>query len=220
LRRTLKPAVLHLASLVQQPVQRRFAGNVAPLIGQAGNDLAWREIFKLLTVEKRHGRVPLECAEFVGRLSTLMQAGRPAVASAVIRVLPALHGARRQANLGAGLRQARTARAGLPNQLQQVFALLDSAHQATSPNSAWNFFCNTSKAAASASALSFRRRSRCNPSCLVCSSRNAALVSRASLAGVVQKASRQAFSWCSNNPFSRHQTWSCVWDKACVSSSA
>ena len=34
----------HLADLMQQPVQRRFTGDVAPLIGQARHDLAGRQI--------------------------------------------------------------------------------------------------------------------------------------------------------------------------------
>ena len=40
-----------LARLVQQPVQRRFAGDVASLIGQAGNNLTGRQVFELLAVQ-------------------------------------------------------------------------------------------------------------------------------------------------------------------------
>ena len=48
------------------------------------------------------------------------------------------------------------------------------------------------------------------------SSRNAALASRDSGAVALQNASPQAFSWCSNNPFSRHHACSCVSGMACV----
>ena len=92
----------------------------------------------------------------------------------------------------------------------QVFALLGVAHQSSSPNNVRNFFCSDSKVAAPAIAFSFRCSSRFMPSCLTCSSRNNVLDSRESLAGALQKASRQAFIWCSNKPFSRYQAWPAV----------
>lgn len=73
LRFTLKPAVLHLADLVQQPVKRRNACDVAPLSGEELHDLARWQIFELLTVEKCRDRLSLECAEIVVRPYVLVQ---------------------------------------------------------------------------------------------------------------------------------------------------
>ena len=98
-----------------------------------------------------------------------------------------MNGTRVQSNQGAGLAQSGATVAGMPDQRQQDVAMPISGHFSSSSHRSWNFFWSTSKAATSASAFSFRRSSRCSPSCLTCSSRKAGLDSLHSSAVALQK---------------------------------
>jgi hypothetical protein len=88
--------------------------------------------------------------------------------------------------------------AGFSDQAEQLLALLDGRHLSAPSSSAWKFFCNTSNAATSASALSLLQRELRRKDKALPASREAGTAG-------VQKSSRHCASWCSKTPRSRHQ---------------
>ena len=156
-----------------------------------------------MAVDQRQSRLPLSRAELVGR----------AASSAERYARPVKSQRRPCANVRHSRRTARSDHAAPDDPRTASFLLVI-------PQGLECISASTSKAAASASALSFRRSSRCGPTCFTCGSSNAALASRDSGAVALQNASSQALSWFANNPFSRHYACSCVSGMACVLFSA
>src|ERR1700675_2748954 len=98
------------------------------------------------------------CAEFIfGRLHP----ERSLIATPRV-VLPALQRALAQADRRAGAILTRTTLDGIAHECHDFPALWEASHLPSFSHNARNFFCNTSSAAASASALSLRSNSRFN----------------------------------------------------------
>ena len=80
-------------------------------------------------VKSKQSSLAFSLAELVRWRCLCAQSCHTAVSIAGLRALPALHGTRTQANLRAGLTQARTALLRLLDQGQQGLALLGGRHQ-------------------------------------------------------------------------------------------
>lgn len=151
-----------LAVLPQQAVHRGLGRHIDACVGQARHDLAGRQILERFAVERGHHHLAFFFTQLVRRTHVAPLARGALVTIDGIHALPALHAAARQADLTASRLQARAIGAGFSDQAEQLLALLDGRHLSAPSSSAWKFFCNTSKAATSASAFSLRLSSRCN----------------------------------------------------------
>ncbi|CAM3405310.1 hypothetical protein POHY109586_06025 [Polaromonas hydrogenivorans] len=165
LRCALRASMAQLALLSKYSVHRGLRGHIDAAVGQARHDLARRQVLERFAVERGHHRLALVLAQLVGRAHIAPLARRTLVALGRLRALPALHATAGQPDLMASRLQARPVGAGLADQAEQLLALLDGRHLSAPSSSAWKFFCNTSKAATSASAFSLRRNSRWSCSC-------------------------------------------------------
>src|SRR5690606_29111005 len=146
--------VLLIGSL-QNPVERRFRGEILAPIRQPRHDLAGRQVGKLRPVARRQDALAFRLAQRVRGL-------RPHRLWAPIGTNlpfagPALEGSRRDADNPAGWRQARAGLAGLINQLDGFTAIRGADHSSSpSPQIARAFFDRVNNAAVSASAFSLR----------------------------------------------------------------
>jgi hypothetical protein len=146
--------------VAQHALEARFAGDVDALVGQRRDDPGRRRAGEARRVGERHDARPLGLAQGVRRPGP--DGGGPTVSpDLAITSAPALEGPHVDAGQVAGRGQPGTGGAGLADLGSQGLAVFQAGH-ASSPSrkTASSFFPSTSKAAVSASALSFLCNSR------------------------------------------------------------
>jgi hypothetical protein len=126
----------YLPGKLQQPVQRRNAGPVAALIGQARHDLAGRQVPERVPVNDLQGCIALGPAGVFGQRRALVQARNSAVAVRPFGSLPTLYRARGQTDLAPSSPEPRTGRTDILDQPQPGLALFGAGHPSSSSNSA------------------------------------------------------------------------------------
>lgn len=154
-------AVVELFMFAQDAVEAGFRGDIDPVVGEVGHDLGGWFGGVIRLIAYRHNGGLLCSAQGVGRrFASLPSTGAPIGPVGALRA-PTPQGALVDAADPAGFVLARSGVHRFADKHQDGLAIR-SACQASSlsPQIACNFFCSTSSAAVSASALSLRRTSR------------------------------------------------------------
>jgi hypothetical protein len=141
--------------LLENPVKRRFGGQVNPLVGERGNDLLGRKIPERHAGGYLQHLLPLLLGELVRRC------GRRPLALILTAVLPTPPDecATAEPHEGGSFMDTGTGPNGFVDKCDDHLPFLPAVGLSSSPQISWTFFLSTSSAAVSAKALSFRRSS-------------------------------------------------------------
>src|SRR5690606_5751703 len=156
-----------LAFVFEHAIEGRLGGDVLPLVGETGHDLARGQVAHLLAVGDIEEFGALSGAELVGGRGL----GSAAAVSAPFRALvaPPLQRPRWQPEDLTGFALTRSGADGLVDEGEDHRPLLPVVSSSSSPQSARAFFASTRSAAVSASALSLRSNSRSSSRSRFCS---------------------------------------------------
>ena len=142
--------------LSQDPVKGRLRGQVLAPVRKPRNNLLRRKITELLAVGRLQDLLSFSLAETMRRRfeRTSTEVFSPLLLS------PPDDGPGAQAEDLRGRPQSGSGGNGLVNELQHYFPFFRGVSSSSSPQIDWAFFLSTSRAAASARALSLRANSR------------------------------------------------------------
>ena len=120
-------AGLELIGVAQHPVEARFRGDIAALVGQCRDDLAWRQMGELGLIDRLENRFALGIAEAVGRRA-IPGGSRARILANAVFVPPALQGTRRELQYLARLLQPSAGATGLLDEQVRGDSLLQDVY--------------------------------------------------------------------------------------------